>query len=109
MSLANVCDDVIPRCMRARESLTASDPAILRINYANSSVMPRMRALLYRLMSGTSWFGMACMMICNTGEIGDTNELMPARRRAMPSVMETVTGDEEKARDAMDSEGYDTK
>ena len=105
VSLANVCDDVIPRCVRARESSTASDPAILRMTSANSSVMPRMHTLLYGLMSATSWFGMACIMICNTGEIGDTNELMPTKRRAMPSVMETVTGEEERARDAMDSEG----
>ena len=105
MSLANVCDDVIPRCMRARESLTASDPAILRITSANSSVMPRMRTLLYRLMSGTSWFGMACMMICSTGEIGVVNEWMSTRRRAVQSVMDTVTEEEEKARDEMDSDG----
>ena len=48
---------------------------------------------------------MACMMICKTGETGDTNELMPTRRRAMPSVMETVRGEEERAMDAMGSEG----
>ena len=48
---------------------------------------------------------MACMMICKTGETGDRNVLMPTRRRAMPSVMETVTGEEERAREAIDSEG----
>ena len=101
----NVCDDVIPRCVRVRESSIASGAAIPRMTFVNSSLMPMMRSLLCRLMSGTSWSGMACMIICKTGETGDRNVLVPTRRRAMPSVMETVTGEEERAREAIDSEG----
>ena len=101
----NVCGDVIPRCVRVRGSSTASGSVIPRMTFVNSSLMPVMRSLLYRLMSGTSWSGMACRMICRTGETGDRNVLMPTRRRAMPSVMETVTGEEERAREAIDSEG----
>ena len=41
---------------------------------------------------------MARMMVCRTGEIGDRNVLMP-------SVMDTVTGEAERAREAVDSEG----
>ena len=105
MLIANVCDDAIPGRVSVKESSTASDPAIRRITSASSSVTPKMRNWLSKLISGTGWFGMACMMICSTGEIGVVNELMPTRRRATQSVMDTVTGKEEKARDAMDSDG----
>ena len=48
---------------------------------------------------------MARMMICRTGETGDRNVLMPIRRRAMPTVIDTVTGEAERAREAIDSDG----
>ena len=64
-----------------------------------------MRSWLSELIAGTGWFGMACMIICSTGEIGVVNELMPTRRRAAHSVMDTVTGEEERATDEMDSDG----
>ena len=104
MLVADVCDDVIPRRVRIKESSTASDPAIRRITSASSSVMPKMLTLLSKLIAGTGWFGMACMMICSTGEIRVVNELMPTRRRAAQSVMDTVTGEEKRARDEMDSD-----
>ena len=46
-------------------------------------------------MSGTVWLGMACRMICSTGEVGDENRLMPMRRRAMDMVRAAVTGEVE--------------
>ena len=104
MLIANVCDDVIPRRVRVKESSTASDPASCRITSASSSVRPKMRNWLSELIAGTGWFGMACMIISSTGEIGVVSELMPTRSRAAQSVMDTVTG-EEKARDEMDSDG----
>ena len=39
------------------------------------------------------------------GDVGEEIMLMPMRRRAMPSVMDTVTGEAERAREAIDSEG----
>ena len=46
-------------------------------------------------MLGTIWLGMACMMICRIGEMGEQNRLMPMRRRATAMVMAAVTGEVE--------------
>ena len=81
MLATSACEDVIPRCVRVRETSTACE-----------------------LIAGTGWFGMACMRICSTGEIGVVNELMPTRRRAAQSVVATVTGEEERARDEIYSD-----
>ena len=44
-------------------------------------------------------------MICCIGDTGVVNGLLPTSRRAVQSVMATVTGEEERARDEMDSDG----
>ncbi len=46
-------------------------------------------------MLGTAWLGMACMMLCRTGEMGELNRLMPMRRRATAMVIAAVTGEVE--------------
>ena len=46
-------------------------------------------------MSGTVWLGMARMMICRMGEVGELNRLMPMRRKAVAMVMAAVTGEVE--------------
>ena len=56
-------------------------------------------------MLGTVWLGMARMMICRTGEIGELNRLMPMRRRAVAMVMAAVTGEVERASEAVASDG----
>ena len=46
-------------------------------------------------MLGTVWLGMARMMNCRTGEIGEMKRLMPMRRKAVAIVMAAVTGEVE--------------
>ena len=48
-----------------------------------------------RQTSGTVWLGMARMMICRTGDVGEVNRLMPMRRKAVAMVMAAVTGEVE--------------
>ena len=44
-------------------------------------------------------------MICCIGEAGVVSGLMPTSMRAVQSVMAMVTGEEERAKDRMDSDG----
>ena len=44
-------------------------------------------------------------MICCIGEAGIVSGLMPSNMRAAQSVMAMVTGEDERARDEMDSDG----
>ena len=73
----------------------ARDSVERRMSCASSLVVPMMCSWQRRDMSGTVWLGMACRMICSTGEVGDENRLMPMRRRAMDMVRAAVTGEVE--------------
>ena len=58
---------------------------------ASSLLAPMIQSWLCSEMLGTAWLGMARMMICRTGEIGEMKRLMPMMRKAVAIVMAAVT------------------